>query len=130
MARDAVGSPPEGRSFRSLRGRSTFSRVYREGTRRRYGKTVVFIAEGAAGPAQVGFVAGKRVGNAVARNRAKRRLREAAARVQLPRGSALIIVALPGVNATPFPRLVGWMEEAVQSGTVPERDHLLEQEEQ
>jgi len=81
---------------------------------------VVFIAEGGPGLPEVGFVAGKRVGNAVARNRAKRRLREAAARSGLPRDTAWIVVALPGVNADPFDRLVGWFAEAVRSITVPE----------
>ena len=120
MTRDAANSPPEGRPFLSLRGRSAFSRVYREGTRRRFGEVVVFIAEGRPGIPQVGFVAGKRVGNAVRRNRAKRRLRAAASHVALPSGSAMIVVALPGVNRAAFPALVGWLEEAARSGTVPE----------
>jgi ribonuclease P protein component len=130
VSRDAVDSPPESRSFRSLRGRSSFSLVYREGRRRRFGKIVVFIAEGRPGLPEVGFVAGKRVGNAVERNRAKRRLREAAARIRLPRGSAWIVVALPGVNDESFDRLVGWIEEAARSITVLDRDDLLEMEEQ
>ena len=119
MTRDAVDSPPEGRPFLSLRGRSAFSRVYREGTRRRFGQIVVFIAEDRPGPPQVGFVAGKRVGNAVRRNRAKRRLRAAASQVSLPRDTAMIVVALPGLHGAAFPELVGWMEDAARSGTVP-----------
>ena len=120
MTRDAVDSPPEGRPYLSLRGRSAFSRVYRQGTRRRFGEIVVFIAKGRPGTPQVGFVAGKRVGNAVQRNRAKRRLRAAAAQVPMPEGVAIIVIALPGANAAPFPRLVRWLEEAARSGTVPE----------
>ncbi len=120
VTRDAAGSPPEGRPYASLRGRAAFSRVYREGTRRRFGEIVVFIAEGQPGAPQVGFVAGKRVGNAVRRNRAKRRLRAAASQVSLPRGTAMIVVALPGVDGAAFPELVGWLEEAARSGTVPE----------
>lgn len=120
MTRDAVDSPPERRPYTSLRGRSAFSRVYREGTRRRFGRIVVFIAEGRPGIPQVGFVAGKRVGNAVRRNRAKRRLRAAASRVTLPRGAAIIVVAMPGAEDAAFSQLVGWMDEAVRSGTVPE----------
>jgi ribonuclease P protein component len=104
--------------------------VYREGTRRRVGRIVCFVAEGRPGPAQVGFVAGRRVGNAVVRNRAKRRLRAAAGRVALPHGTAWIVVAQPGVDTAPFCRLVEWMEEAIRSGTVPERATLLEQEKQ
>jgi ribonuclease P protein component len=130
VTRDASDSLPESRSFSSLRGRRSFARVYREGSKRRVGELVCFVAEGPPGPAQVGFVAGKRVGNAVVRNRAKRRLRAVADRVPLPHGTAWIVVALPGVDTAPFHRLVGWMEEAVRSGTVPGRATLLEQEEQ
>ncbi len=120
VTRDVGDSPPESRPFRSLRGRSGFARVYREGTRRRFGQIVVFIAEGRPGIPEVGFVAGKRVGDAVRRNRAKRRLRAAASQVFLPRDTAMIVVALPGVNRAAFPELVGWMEDAARSGTVPE----------
>jgi len=90
---------------------------------------VVFIAEDRPGLPQVGFVAGRRIGNAVARNRAKRRLREAAARVRLPGGTAWIVVALPGVNDASFTRLVRWLEQAARSVTVQEQVRLLEQEE-
>ncbi len=44
-----------------------------------------------SGPAGLGFTASKKVGNAVARNRAKRRLREAARRLLPDHG-------LPGVD--------------------------------
>ena len=44
-----------------------------------------------SGPAGLGFTASKKVGNAVARNRAKRRLREAARRLMPDHG-------LPGVD--------------------------------
>lgn len=54
-----------------------------------------------AGPVRVGFTASKKVGNAVARNRAKRRLREVARQV-LPRlgrpGWDYVLVARPGVT--------------------------------
>lgn len=63
---------------------------------------------------RIGFVAGRKVGNAVHRNRAKRRLREAARRVHLPRATDLIIIASPSVNTAPFPTLVDWLAGALE----------------
>lgn len=74
---------------------------------------MVVTAAGAPGPAQVAVVAGRRVGNAVQRNRAKRRLRDAVSRVRLCEDTAYIVTARPGVNEAPFDRLVEWLEEAV-----------------
>ncbi len=64
--------------------------------------------------AEVGFVAGKKVGNAVARNRAKRRLREAVRTVLLDPGTTYIFVANRDVLDAPFSRLVEWVSEAVR----------------
>lgn len=68
-------------------------------------------AAGEAGPAHVGVVAGKKVGGAVVRNRAKRRLREALARVELPGGSSYIVVALSDLAAVRFADLVAWVRQ-------------------
>jgi len=60
-------------------------------------------------------VAGRRVGNAVVRNRAKRRLREATARVKLCEDTAYVVVAQRGLNDAPFDELVEWVGDAVGS---------------
>ncbi len=57
-------------------------------------------ADAAPAPAQVGFTVGKAVGNAVTRNRVKRRLRHLtrehlAALEELPGRAALVVRALP-----------------------------------
>ncbi len=65
-------------------------------------------------PTEVGFVAGKKVGNAVARNRAKRRLREAVRRVPLAPGTTYIVIADKRVVDAPFPSIVTWLESAVR----------------
>jgi ribonuclease P protein component len=109
-------SPHSGRTFVSLRGRDAFQRVYRSERRHRRGDVVVITADGASGPPQVGFVAGKRIGSAVERNRVKRRLREAMDRVSLDDDTAYIVIAGPGVATADFRRVVGWLEAAVAAG--------------
>lgn len=64
------------------------------------------------GPPQVAFVANRRVGGAVQRNRAKRRLREAMRRVTLQPGTAYIVQATSSVLEAPFPQLVEWLNVA------------------
>ena len=64
----------------------------------------------AAGTLRVGFTASKKIGNAVARNRAKRRLR-AAASALLPlsgrAGHDYVLVARAGILVRDFRRLAG-----------------------
>lgn len=63
----------------------------------------------------IGFTATKKVGNAVVRNRARRRLREAA-RAVLPRlgvaGSDYVAIARAETGATPFLQLIAAFEDA------------------
>ena len=77
------------------------------GTRCRWA-TAAFVLQ--AGPrAGIGFTASRRIGNAVARNRARRRLR-AAARALLPGaakpGYDYVIVARPAILTCPFEALL------------------------
>jgi ribonuclease P protein component len=58
-------------------------------------------------------VAGKRVGGAVRRNRAKRRIRAALREVGLPQGQDVIVIAGPAVPDAPFQKLVGWVEHGL-----------------
>jgi ribonuclease P protein component len=61
----------------------------------------------------VGIVASLRVGGAVARNRAKRRLREALMRVELKSDTAYVVVASPNVVTMRFDDLVGELGTAI-----------------
>jgi ribonuclease P protein component len=77
-----------------------------------------FRNDGKAG-VQVGFTASKKIGNAVFRNRAKRRLREVA-RAMLPKlgqaGWDYVLVARPGVTVDrPFDQLLRDLETALRA---------------
>ncbi|PTE13637.1 ribonuclease P protein component [Pseudogemmobacter blasticus] len=72
---------------------------------------------------QIGFTASKKIGNAVARNRAKRRLREVA-RAVLPRlaqpGWDYVLVARPDATiARPFAALLADLEAALTAVHAP-----------
>ncbi|MCL1599910.1 MAG: ribonuclease P protein component [Actinomycetia bacterium] len=101
------------RSFISLRPASRFGSLYRSGTRRRFGAITVYHAVGQSTTPEVGVVAGKRVGNAVKRNRAKRRLRAAIHAADLRQNTAYVVVASSGVLDAPFVELTNWLNRAV-----------------
>ena len=73
---------------------------------------IIVVAPGPPGPPQVGFVAGKRVGSAVARNRAKRRMRAAAFLSDLKRDTVYVLVADRGVLTADFGRLVACIDRS------------------
>jgi ribonuclease P protein component len=84
--------------------------------RRRSGGIIVLQSAGEYTKPELGVVAGKGVGNAVRRNRAKRRLREAAQHVGLRPNTAYVVVASPDVLDAQFSEVTGWLESAVVSG--------------
>jgi len=121
---DAPGTPGEpggssratGRFGRTHRLSRTwqYQRTYREGRSQR-GRFVVLFAQVVAGePSRLGIVASRKVGNAVIRNRTKRRLREVG-RALWPRvrddGRQLVVVALASVVDAPFDALLADVEQ-------------------
>jgi ribonuclease P protein component len=74
-------------------------------------------ADGAKPPPRVGYTASRRVGNAVARNRAKRRLRAAAATL-LPRhgtaGMDYVLIARATTGARRYTELLADLEGALR----------------
>jgi len=83
----------------------------------------VVKAAGRGTTPEVGVVAGKRVGNAVQRNRAKRRLREAVRRVDLQPNTAYVLVASAEVLEAPFAEMLEWVVAgtARETGTRDEK---------
>ena len=90
--------------------------MFWEGRRQTAGPVTVLAVERKPGPPRVGFVAGRKVGSAVERNRAKRRLRAAVAQTELREGVDYVVIASADVVAAPFRRLVAWLEEAIREG--------------
>ncbi|MBE6479228.1 MAG: ribonuclease P protein component [Atopobiaceae bacterium] len=79
----------------TIKSRSEFEEVFSRG-RRHSSKLlrVTVLSDDEGGPGKVAFVAAKRLGNAVFRNRCKRVMREAARRCGMPRtGTRTIMFA-------------------------------------
>ena len=74
---------------------------------------------------RVGFTCSKKVGNAVARNRAKRRLRAAAAEILPQEGRAgwdyVLIGRAEATAARPYPELLGDLSRALRKIHEPKR---------
>jgi ribonuclease P protein component len=96
-----------------------FSRVFREG-RRFSGLRLVLYVRPAEGGRRVGITTGRRFGGAVARNRAKRRLREAFRRLEgrLCDQGEFVLVARPPVLTSTFSEIVGEIEALCAAGRV------------
>jgi ribonuclease P protein component len=97
-----------------------FRRILRRG--RRLGGTllVAHMLRSEDAPARFGFVVGRAVGNAVVRNRVKRRLRAIAHEMLpgVPRGTAVVVRALPGAASGTFGELDAELRRALDRAAV------------
>lgn len=87
---------------------SDFERVYKQGRRHFSSHMTVFYLRQAESGARIGFTVGRVLGGSVARNRIRRRLREAV-RMQRPRLQAPVDVVInpkKSVLKAPFPALL------------------------
>ena len=100
------GPSPAVRLIWRVRDRDAF-RALAHGRRLRSGCLAVTRVPTAAGPPRVAYAVGRRVGNAVVRNRVRRRLRAAtsAAAATLDPGWAYLLSAGPGSERLPFAQL-------------------------
>ncbi|MFG3698894.1 ribonuclease P protein component [Micromonospora sp. NPDC047620] len=78
-------------------------------------------AEQPSAPARAGFVVSKAVGNAVVRNRVRRRLRHLVRErlTELPPGSTLVVRALPAAAEAAYPRLGADLDAAIAAARAP-----------
>lgn len=101
----------------SLPRRADFLRAAREGMRvASHGMVVQLLDRGDGAPARVGITATKKLGNAVARNRTRRRLREAARLVlgTAPQaGMDLVLIGRDGTRRRDFSELCAELRRAL-----------------
>jgi ribonuclease P protein component len=94
-----------------------YQRAYREGRSRR-GRAVIAYAHVAAGePSRAGIVASRKVGPAVTRNLAKRRLRAIVAALWprvLPEGRQVVLIARPEAATVDFADLTSDVADLLQ----------------
>lgn len=107
-----------------LKLRAEFLRVAAKGTRAPMrGLVLQALPRDDTGPARIGFTVTKKVGNAVVRNRARRRLREAARLYMKAHSLTGVDLVLIGRDATikrAFPDLIGDLGRALaKTGVMP-----------
>lgn len=98
----------------TLRNAEDFRRVLTKGKRSRKGGIVMVGSPGQPGPPRLGLVVSKGSGNAVTRNRIKRRLRHAARELQLQPGMDYVIIASGQVAEVEYTQVGVWLDRALE----------------
>ena len=101
----------------TLRNSKEFRRVLSSGTRNRVGGITLVRSPGRPGSPRVGFVASKSTGNAVTRNRIKRRLRTAVGVLDLQPETDYVIIASSIVAEVTYDRLQRWLSRALEDSS-------------
>ncbi|MGK7868529.1 ribonuclease P protein component [Falsiroseomonas sp. E2-1-a20] len=108
-----------------LKLRREFKLVAARGQRAARPGLVLQVLRDTGAPLRVGFTVTKKVGNAVIRNRTKRRLREAARLLlgqDAPPGFDLVMIGRDGTAKREFRQLLGDLRGALKQGGVPVPD--------
>ena len=110
---------PAGRAYGPIRSRQTFDQLRRSGRRGRCGPlTVSYLPEPSWEHPRVGYAIGRRVGNAVVRNRLRRRLRAIVSEQapDLPAGAYMVVSGPEGPRLR-YEELKVAMSQAVEKAT-------------
>ncbi len=109
-----------------LRGRAAFQHVFDQGQTVGNRAVALFVCAREGGEeSRLAIVAGKRLGQATIRNRARRRLREAVRRIDAgsQRGRDVVVVARRAALSEPFASLLELVQDAWQkAGLVDGKD--------
>lgn len=100
-----------------LKRRAEFLRVASKGRKAAvHGLVLQNMARGDTESARVGFTVTRKVGNAVVRNRTRRRLKEAARLLadRLPQGHDLVLIGRDSTRARPFALLMDDLLRALE----------------
>ena len=120
MAPDSLA--PDTAAPSRLKRRAEFVRVAGKGRKAPMpGLVLQALSRGDDAPARLGFTVTKKVGNAVVRNRTRRRLREAARlllREHPVRGVDLVLIGRDGTRDRPFPALLDDLRRALERAGV------------
>lgn len=100
-----------------MRASAQFSQTTRSGVRSGRRNLVLYTAKINEEPTLIGFIVSKAVGNAVTRNKTKRRLREQIARfvTENPTGYTIVIRALPAAASASYTEIASDLESALLS---------------
>ena len=98
---------------------AAFRAVFSTGRSYAHGSIVLYVSKRATGggPARAGLVVSRKVGGAVARNRAKRLIREALRLEgkELPEGLDLVVVARPSVAGASYREIAADMRAVLSA---------------
>lgn len=100
-----------------MRASAQFSQTTRSGVRSGRRNLVLYTAKLNEEPTLIGFIVSKAVGNAVTRNKTKRRLRELSAHflTEHPEGYSIVLRALPAAASASYAELASDLESALLS---------------
>ena len=107
-----------------LKRRAEFVRAAKAGRKAARDNLVLQALPRTDDETRLGFTATKKIGNAVARNRAKRRLRAAALLhfgANPAPGFDVVLIARDGTGACPFPALLADLQSALRKAGVTSR---------